>query len=513
KPAPLMLTWRGQRWDAFGATAEKLAEPDPMALDVRRALRLGNTTDGRLWAAFAYRHQFHEYSSSGRLLTEIVVDGGDVHEVEDAEARRQQGANYQKALAEQGIRSQVMEMTARPMGIALSEGRDGRMYFLVHGDSGTAGSQVSLERFDPARAVLERMWLPIPIPGRASMASGWDGLYVAPSRAQHGLWRIPWEDLEAAEWEPVQGVEIGISDPSKLEGVWREKGGRGLVRFAKDKVITWEDGRLTVRGLVSLEGREALLRRSGFGESWKVALRSEGLRIERDGGGREYTRLSEIPKPVSLDPAPLGKVKALAPERVRTVQSELEQRTLNAQKARESKDPNQRLAVDADNIDFLRRLTAEVGWIDAGRFGVTAASQAAVLAQNSLNVLLMLAALPKVEKDLKDLPEGGPVFAAFYDALQVALGGKQRYGTQVVPDAEGDPVVLPLERRAEVDAARRKLGLPSLPEALALLSREVFDGKPVRIAEGEVVQAPPAAARQAGTRPAAPSPLAGVPGT
>jgi hypothetical protein len=62
--------------------------------------------------------------------------------------------------------------------------------------------------------------------------------------------------------------------------------------------------------------------------------------------------------------------------------------------------------------------------------------------------------------------------------------------------------VLPLEKRAEVDAARRKLGLPPLPETLATLSREVFQGRPVRIAEGEVLEPPPAAVRQAGKVPA-----------
>jgi hypothetical protein len=87
--------------------------------------------------------------------------------------------------------------------------------------------------------------------------------------------------------------------------------------------------------------------------------------------------------------------------------------------------------------------------------------------------------------------------------LQVVMGGKQLYGTQIAPEVAGEPVVLPLEKRAEVDAARRKLGLPPLPETLATLSREIFQGRPVRIAEGEVVDGPPAAARQAGTLPAA----------
>ena len=204
---------------------------------------------------------------------------------------------------------------------------------------------------------------------------------------------------------------------------------------------------------------------------------------------------------MSLDPAPLPKGKDLRPELVQMVQGELERRTVQAAEAQKSNDENQRRVVEAENLRYLREVTARVGWIDARRFGAKAASQGAVLAQNSLDILLMLAALPHLERDLKPLPEAREVFSSFHDSLQVAMGGKQLYATQIAPDVAGEPVVLPLEKRTEVDAARRKLGLPPLPETLATLSREVFQGRPVRIAEGEVVEAPPAAARQAGKVP------------
>jgi hypothetical protein len=249
---------------------------------------------------------------------------------------------------------------------------------------------------------------------------------------------------------------------------------------------------------VERSGDETLLRRSGFGESWRIARKQATLRIERDGAGREYTRLTEIPKTVSLDPAPLGKAKTLAPERVAAVQADLEQRVRRAAEARKKPDLNDwRLAV-ADNLRHLRELTAEIGWIDARRFGVKAASQAATLAQDGADVLLMLAALPFLEKDLKPVPEGAAVYSGFYDALQVALGGKQRYGTQIAPDGAGEPVVLPMESRAQVDPARKKIGLEPLADFLALASRSLYQGKPIRIAEGEVVEAPKSAAAQVG---------------
>ena len=54
--------------------------------------------------------------------------------------------------------------------------------------------------------------------------------------------------------------------------------------------------------------------------------------------------------------------------------------------------------------------------------------------------------------------------------------------------------MLPLESRAQVDPARKKIGLEPLADFLTLTSRSLFQGKTIRIAEGEVVEAPPSLA-------------------
>jgi hypothetical protein len=489
--APLFLRWDGDRWEPLADSRTVFDEKQgPAEFDEQRSARLFGSSDDRLWVAFDYRHRFHEYSPAGRLLTEIVVADGEARPAADAESRQEQLAEEARQWTKEfGGRVKavvVTEVTATPVAKAIAEGPDGRLYFLIAGGAGTPGAEMTLERYDPVNLRLERLPLRMPSQGRCNMAAGQSGLYIAADVAKKGLWRMSWEQLDAAEWMPVEDARVFAAvGRDELEGTWKEKAGKGLVRFAGDRVITHEEDRLTVRGLVSLAGQEALLRRLGYGENWKIAKQGDVLRIEREGKAREYVRIAETPAAVSLAPLPLGEAKELPAERVRTIQAELAQRVNRSESA---KTPEEKLRVEAENLQALRALVAEVGWLDVRRFGVKAARDAAALAQQGPDVLLLLAAAPLVEQDFKDSPQGGPAYSAFADALQVALGAKQRYGTQIGSTAAGEPVVLPLESRNNVDDARKKLGLPSLAKDLDRTSRERFQGKPILIADGEVVE-------------------------
>jgi hypothetical protein len=72
------------------------------------------------------------------------------------------------------------------------------------------------------------------------------------------------------------------------------------------------------------------------------------------------------------------------------------------------------------------------------------------------------------------------LYSVLYDGLQISLGQKQKYGTQIAEDETG-PFVLPLANSFEVDAYRRAIGLSSLQEYLALASRTLFDGREIRL--------------------------------
>jgi hypothetical protein len=82
--------------------------------------------------------------------------------------------------------------------------------------------------------------------------------------------------------------------------------------------------------------------------------------------------------------------------------------------------------------------------------------------------------LPYAEHDLKDSGDG-QTYAVLYDALQLELGKKQLYGTQVAKDKhDGHLFVLPMqESKAQVNVRLAKMKLPSLDEYLAVM-RQVY---------------------------------------
>jgi hypothetical protein len=182
---------------------------DAAALMDWRMVRLAGSSDGHLWAAADFAHRFREYSGAGKLLTEIVVGSGDVRRAGDAEAR-QKAADEEAAQLSQGkTKVRIFEETAEPVTKALAEGRDGRMYFLVLGQ-GNGSGEVSLERYEPASQILERLSVSMPDPGRGTMAAGRDGLYIAAYSAKQGIWRISWEQLQEGSWTPVDaGISAG----------------------------------------------------------------------------------------------------------------------------------------------------------------------------------------------------------------------------------------------------------------------------------------------------------------
>jgi hypothetical protein len=165
------------------------------------------------------------------------------------------------------------------------------------------------------------------------------------------------------------------------------------------------------------------------------------------------------------------KVQQPVPEQdVATVQSELRQRFKADQEVRTIGGDMQK--VDEANTAWLQTVTRKWGWIDARRFGVEAANAAFLIVQHSGNVQLMTVALPEIEKDVKAkrFPDG-QAYALLYDRLQLMLGHKQRYGSQIGRNAKGEMVLLPLENQAKVDEYRKEMNMPPLAEYLALFER------------------------------------------
>jgi hypothetical protein len=265
-----------------------------------------------------------------------------------------------------------------------------------------------------------------------------------------------------------------------LRGAWRADDGT-LLQFQPDRLVAFEKEDLAFGSILRREADTWTLRRGGLLETWHLALSGGVLRIQRGGKTMEFRPLAEVPSQV--DPKPL-KVAApidLPAARIAEVQTELGERLKRDQAAIKSKDQPRTQAVVAANTAYLEKLVGEVGWIDTRRFGHQAAANAVILAKHSHHLLLYRDAVPAIEADFKHPGDDAAIYSIFYDELRIELGGKQRYGTQLGTDAEGKPMVLPLEDRSRVDEWRKEIGLDPLPQYLALASKYLYAGQTIRL--------------------------------
>jgi hypothetical protein len=209
-PAKVNLISRlsGDEWEPVvsSRTGSGLAKGAAELMD-SRMVRLAVSSDGHLWVAPDFAHRFREYSGAGKLLTEIVVGGGEVRRSEDAEVRQKAADAEAAQLSHDKTKVRIFEETAEPVNKAIAEGRDGHLYFLVVGQGD--GGSLSLERYEPASQILERLSVSMPNPGRGTMAAGRDGLYIAAYSAKQGIWRFTWEQLQDAQWTPVDAAISG----------------------------------------------------------------------------------------------------------------------------------------------------------------------------------------------------------------------------------------------------------------------------------------------------------------
>lgn len=211
------------------------------------------------------------------------------------------------------------------------------------------------------------------------------------------------------------------------------------------------------------------LRMLGQEQAAEFVVKDGLLTLSLGGKSQTYRRLDAVPSELNLEPVALGERKPIPAERVKAIQTDLAQRLLKDQAVRMGrKDGEQMRAADADNTVYLKTLVTELGWIDVERFGQATALAAFLLVQHSGDLRLMKAALPEIEKDVKAKHLDGEQYALIYDRLQLMTGGKQRFGTQVIPTPTGD--IAELEDREKVDEWRRELGMGPLAEYLKSFS-------------------------------------------
>ncbi len=293
-----------------------------------------------------------------------------------------------------------------------------------------------------------------------------------------------------------QAVVAELPAPGSPEGAWQDEEDRdSLLEISRThlkassggqvqevaKVLAWEEG----RARVCQNGTEGV--RVLMASAERLTLRDPGTGLER-----RFRRLAARPSSLDLSALNLPRSSPLPEEQIREIQAELTERmradqraVVDTRSAADTRVPRaapwgseedlERLAVHSANTRYLKDLVSRVGWIDVTRFGYSTSNAAFLLVQHSGDLPLMMAALDSLRRDLEEGHPVGEAYALLFDRLQLRLGERQRYGTQIGRDPFGQPLVLPTEDPEKVAALREGLGIFPLIQAVRF-----FGGAEVR---------------------------------
>ena len=208
--------------------------------------------------------------------------------------------------------------------------------------------------------------------------------------------------------------------------------------------------------------------------------------------------LSDQNASVSNDAVPASTEQILLPE----VRTELIQRERLDQKARKDlidflkttgfaqlpkpitdtillarmKEVSERLvAIDDDNLKYMKPLVEKHGWLSKTLVGTDGAKAAWLMLQHSdkdrefqKQCLEVMKKLPQGEVDPKDI-------AYLTDRVLVGEGKEQLYGTQLRTNAKGELEIAPLFEPGAVDERRQRMGLGPLKDYLEMVKKQ-FQG-------------------------------------
>jgi hypothetical protein len=279
--------------------------------------------------------------------------------------------------------------------------------------------------------------------------------------------------------------QLKTSIPAALVGSWEEQGGSRRLNIEPDQTIEREGNKLTVRGLIRSDASLLVLRNLGESETWAYKIEKGRLTLEPRGSLGEssrkgtFQRLDQVPPDLKLEPLPVATPKSLTPANIQAITQEIKTRFESEQALLKSPTPpKEKIALaQEDNLAYLTNLLGESGWVDSARFGSKTSVYAVIMAKHTHDLRLMMTLLPYAEHDLKDSGDG-QTYAVLYDGLQLELGKKQLYGTQVAKDKrDGHFYVLPMqESKREVNRRLRDMGLPNIDEYLSVF-RQTFGQK------------------------------------
>jgi hypothetical protein len=139
--------------------------------------------------------------------------------------------------------------------------------------------------------------------------------------------------------------------------------------------------------------------------------------------------------------------------------------------------------VDVLNFRRLEEIVAEHGWPGRRLVGEEASGAALIVLQHAgleqQKKYLPLLRVGAAEDDIAPLH-----LARLEDDIRAGEGENQIYGTRVVSDSDGQPVLYPIEDPENLDARRKAAGLPPIDEQLQQMEAEIG----MRISRGNLAR-------------------------
>lgn len=204
---PMVIALDGDDWAALVDSPYRRVPRDEGYVPVRQREAAHTLVDSEdtLWLANRYRYRIAHYSAAGRELLSLELDEAEIRHRDELDVEdRRILLEEERARYAEPARASITTNTAVSVILAIAEGRDGRIYLLVKGRD----ENLWLDRFDTVRGVVESTPTTATAPGAVSMVGGADGLYVVPYNGRRSRFLIRWEDLEEAQWLPVEGIEM-----------------------------------------------------------------------------------------------------------------------------------------------------------------------------------------------------------------------------------------------------------------------------------------------------------------
>lgn len=132
--------------------------------------------------------------------------------------------------------------------------------------------------------------------------------------------------------------------------------------------------------------------------------------------------------------------------------------------------------VYAQNFIRLEAIVAEYGWPGRRLVGEEASGAALIMLQHA-DMEHQKKYLPLLRAAAADDEIPGYYLARLEDGIRQGEGRNQVYGTRVVSDSDGMPVLYPIEDPENLDERREAAGLPSIAEQLEQMESEI--GMPI----------------------------------